>query len=140
MSTTEQVTPTAATVHPSAISSNARPDTTQKSDSNPSQNVGSEKHDEYPEQKHAGKVGYGPQYHSGPTFTDKVTGLKEVVKGKITGNQGLVRQGQERQTGELMRKKKQADMDEDPFAKQETDHKVAQDEQPSEDSRGTKKS
>ncbi|KAK0437836.1 hypothetical protein EV421DRAFT_1907038 [Armillaria borealis] len=120
MSTTEQVTPTAAGVHPSAIGSDVRPDTTQQSDSNATQRttVGNETHDEYPEQKHTGKVGYGPQYHSGPTFTDKVSGLKEVVKGKITGNQDLVQEGHERQTGELKRKEKQQDMEEDPFANQ----------------------
>ncbi|KAK0186524.1 hypothetical protein F5146DRAFT_880523, partial [Armillaria mellea] len=103
--------PTAASVHPSAIGAGVRPDTTQKNDSNDAQRttVGSQEHDEYPEQKHAGKVGYGPQYHSGPTLTDKVSGLKEVVKGKITGNQGLVQQGHERQTGELKRKEKQQD-------------------------------
>ncbi|PBK71482.1 hypothetical protein ARMSODRAFT_955256 [Armillaria solidipes] len=138
MSTTEQVTPTAASVHPSAIGSNVHPDTTQHSDSNPSQRatVGNEEHDEYPEQKHTGKVGYGPQYHSGPTFTDKVSGLKEVAKGKITGNQGLVQQGHERKTGELKRKEKREDMEEDPFANQETEHKVAQ-EQHTDDSGGT---
>ncbi|KAK0235176.1 hypothetical protein EDD85DRAFT_792058 [Armillaria nabsnona] len=128
MSTTEQVTPTAAPVHPSAIGSGARPDTTQQCDSNAAlrATVGSQEHDEYPEQKHTGKVGYGPQYHSGPTFTDKVSGLKEVVKGKITGNQGLVQQGHERKTGELKRKEKQEDIEEDPFADQETEHNVAQ--------------
>ncbi|KAK0216937.1 hypothetical protein IW262DRAFT_1394446 [Armillaria fumosa] len=135
MSTTEQVTPTAASVHPSAIGSCLRPDTTQQNDPNEAQRatVGSQEHDEYPEQKHAGKVGYGPQYHSGSTFTDKVSGLKEVVKGKVTGNKGLVQQGHERKTGELKRKEKQQDMEKDPFANPETEHNVAQ-EQHSNDS------
>ncbi|KAK0475888.1 hypothetical protein IW261DRAFT_1493481 [Armillaria novae-zelandiae] len=132
MSTTEQVTPTAASVHPSAIGSGIRPDTTQQNDANEAHRatVGSQEHHEYPEQKHAGKVGYGPQYHSGPTFSDKVSGLKEVVKGKITGNQGLVQHGHDRKTGELKRKEKLQDMEEDPFATPETEHNVAQEQHP----------
>ncbi|KAK0444246.1 uncharacterized protein EV420DRAFT_1648940 [Desarmillaria tabescens] len=139
MSTTEQVTPTDAGVHPSAIGTNVRPDTTQQSDPNPSETatIGNENHDEYPEQKHAGKVGYGPQYRPGPTFADKVTGLKEEVKGKITGNQGLVQEGHERRTGELKRKEKEADMN-DPFSNQQTEHNVVQEQHP-DDSHGAGK-
>lgn len=39
-----------------------------------------------------------------------MSGLREVAKGKITGNQGLVQQGHERKTGELKRKEKQEDV------------------------------
>jgi hypothetical protein len=42
-------------------------------------------------------------------LSDKITGLKEQIKGKITKNPRLVEQGHERKTGEL--KHKQADHD-----------------------------
>ncbi|KAI4527805.1 hypothetical protein K525DRAFT_255134 [Schizophyllum commune Loenen D] len=71
----------------------------------------------YPEQKHAGAVGYGPAYHDGPrkslttaqTTGDKLTGLKEQVKGKVTGNHELARKGVERRTGELQKREQEAD-------------------------------
>ncbi|KAL1669891.1 hypothetical protein GGF50DRAFT_94855, partial [Schizophyllum commune] len=81
----------------------------------------------YPEQKHAGAVGYGPAYHDGPVRTvyalailckslttaqttgDKLTGLKEQVKGKVTGNHDLARKGVERRTGELQKREQEAD-------------------------------
>ncbi|KAL1703463.1 hypothetical protein EV121DRAFT_260834, partial [Schizophyllum commune] len=81
----------------------------------------------YPEQKHAGAVGYGPAYHDGPVRTvhalallckslttaqttgDKLTGLKEQVKGKVTGNHELARKGVERRTGELQKREQEAD-------------------------------
>ncbi|KAF8905086.1 hypothetical protein CPB84DRAFT_1960637 [Gymnopilus junonius] len=51
-----------------------------------SQSTGSPPLESYPEQKHAGKVGYGPNYHSGATLEDKIEGLKDELKGKITHN------------------------------------------------------
>ncbi|KAG9107446.1 hypothetical protein FRC07_008630, partial [Ceratobasidium sp. 392] len=62
----------------------------------------------YPPQKHAGAVGFGPHYaevHGKDTgFAAKVTGLKEQIKGKVTHNPDLVQQGHDRQTGELKAK------------------------------------
>ena len=99
----------------------------------PTQNRQSEResaaptNESYPEQKHAGAVGYGPAYHDGPVRTvhalallckslttaqttgDKLTGLKEQVKGKVTGNHELARKGVERRTGELQKREQEAD-------------------------------
>jgi hypothetical protein len=78
--------------------------------------------DGYPEQKHAGRVGYGPEYNKGPVsfpvdtsrastdhcqdLGERVRGLKEVVKGEVTRNPDLVEQGHERETGELKQKER----------------------------------
>ncbi|KAF9465901.1 hypothetical protein BDZ94DRAFT_1296101 [Collybia nuda] len=108
-------------VHPSAVGSATTPnigsspgnhtngDTTKDPETMPGLDEG------YPEQKHAGKVGYGPNYNQGAGFTDKVVGLKEEVKGKLTKNHELVERGKDRRTGELKRKEKEND-DDDPFA------------------------
>ncbi|CAK5262246.1 unnamed protein product [Mycena citricolor] len=63
----------------------------------------------YPEQKHAGAVGYGPNYNQKPGFADKVTALKEQVVGKVTKNPELVTKGHDRWTGELKKKELDAD-------------------------------
>jgi hypothetical protein len=60
--------------------------------------------EEYPPQKHAGAVGYGPEYGEGAGLGDKFDGFKEQLKGKMTGNQDLVQHGKELQTGELKKK------------------------------------
>ncbi|KAH8834889.1 hypothetical protein DL96DRAFT_1422630, partial [Flagelloscypha sp. PMI_526] len=65
--------------------------------------------EEYPEMHHAGKVGYGPNYHHGPTTADKVTGLKEEVFGKIKRSPELVQHGKDLKSGDLARKEKEAD-------------------------------
>ncbi|KAI0646320.1 hypothetical protein C8Q79DRAFT_661102 [Trametes meyenii] len=67
----------------------------------------------YPEQRHAGAVGYGPEYGKGVSTGDKLTGYKEEVKGKILRKPDLVEHGRELRTGEL--KKKQQEEDFDPF-------------------------
>ncbi|CDO70104.1 hypothetical protein BN946_scf184806.g31 [Trametes cinnabarina] len=69
--------------------------------------------DGYPEQKHAGAVGYGPEYNKGATTGDKIEGLKEEVKGKILRKPDVVEHGRELRTGEL--KKKQQENDSNPF-------------------------
>ncbi|KAJ7621230.1 hypothetical protein FB45DRAFT_1062248 [Roridomyces roridus] len=71
----------------------------------------------YPEQKHAGKVGLGPNYHRGADLGDKMAGFKESVKGKITHNPDLAAKGHDRMTGELQRKEQEGDDKADPFAK-----------------------
>ncbi|KAF8906905.1 hypothetical protein CPB85DRAFT_1198282, partial [Mucidula mucida] len=109
--------PTATTVHPTAVGSGTRPDMTepssQSSDSGSAQ-VG-DSSSEYPKQLHAGAVGYGPNYHVGPTMTDKIAGMKEVVKGKVTKNPDLIQHGQERRTGVLHEKERESDMQSNPF-------------------------
>ncbi|KAJ4478613.1 hypothetical protein C8J55DRAFT_399473, partial [Lentinula edodes] len=64
----------------------------------------------YPEQHHAGAVGYGPNYRQGPSLTDKLSGLKEELKGKVTKNPGLVEHGKEMKTGELKRREQEDDV------------------------------
>ncbi|KAJ6598445.1 hypothetical protein DFH09DRAFT_903476 [Mycena vulgaris] len=106
-------------VHPSAVGSNTMPDATKtQPPNNESTNKESVEADHidstYPEQKHAGKVGLGPNYNQGAGFLDKVTGLKEEIKGKVTKNPELVTKGHDRFTGEL--KHKELEEDGDPFA------------------------
>ncbi|KAF8066728.1 hypothetical protein FPV67DRAFT_1496178 [Lyophyllum atratum] len=67
-------------------------------------------------QRHAGQVGYGPAYHQGPTLGDKFHGIKEEIKGKITGKPELMEKGRERKTGELARKVREEQDRQDPFA------------------------
>jgi hypothetical protein len=59
---------------------------------------------QYPEQKHAGAVGYGPNYHQGPTVGEKATGLKEELVGKMKHDQGMTQHGHELRTGILKQK------------------------------------
>ncbi|KAI0718954.1 hypothetical protein C8T65DRAFT_637544 [Cerioporus squamosus] len=72
-----------------------------------------ESNDGYPEQKHAGAVGYGPEYGKGAGTGDKITGMKEEVKGKLFHKPDLVQHGQEMRTGAL--KKRQMEEDSNPF-------------------------
>lgn len=69
----------------------------------------------FPPQRHAGAVGLGPEYAMGASVSEKLEGLKDEIKGKITGKPQLVEHGRELRTGELKRKEKaQADAH-DPF-------------------------
>ncbi|KAF8578932.1 hypothetical protein K439DRAFT_1638425 [Ramaria rubella] len=72
-----------------------------------------------PEQKHAGAVGYGPDFanKNRTTMGDKIAGLKEELVGKITKNPELVQKGHDRKTGEL--KKREHEDESDPFATEE---------------------
>ncbi|KAG6875528.1 hypothetical protein C0993_008783 [Termitomyces sp. T159_Od127] len=74
----------------------------------------------YPPQRHAGKVGYGPQYHLGPTFGEKVKGYEEELKGHLTHNHELVEHGKMMVSGELKRREREHDMKSNsPFEKPE---------------------
>ncbi|KAG8905445.1 hypothetical protein FRB99_008942 [Tulasnella sp. 403] len=58
---------------------------------------------EYPEQKHAGKVGYGPNYaetRGKVTLSEKMEGLKAEMKGKMTHNEKLMQKGHDKRTGQ----------------------------------------
>lgn len=96
--------------------------------------------DGYPVQQHAGKVGYGPNYHAGPTVGDKIEGVKDIIKGKILKKPELVEEGRLKKTGEmaerkqaeddandvsfsllLRRRRVEADFSEQPFAKEKED-------------------
>ncbi|OCH89181.1 hypothetical protein OBBRIDRAFT_836030 [Obba rivulosa] len=68
----------------------------------------------YPEQRHAGAIGYGPGYAKGAPTSDKIAGFKDVVKGKILRKPDVVQYGHELRTGEI-KKKRQAQDDTNPF-------------------------
>ncbi|TFK60934.1 hypothetical protein BDN72DRAFT_850146 [Pluteus cervinus] len=67
----------------------------------------------YPPQKHAGKVGYGPHFHEGPGFFEKMGGFKETMLGKMTHNHDKAEHGHDKMTGEL--KHKELEEDANPF-------------------------
>ncbi|KAJ7768273.1 hypothetical protein B0H16DRAFT_1519218 [Mycena metata] len=118
-------------VHPSAVGANTQPDATKtqpESDAQTNKESAEGDHldSQYPEQKHAGAVGFGPNYHQTPGFLDKVTGLKEEMKGKVTRNPDLAAKGHDRMTGELKKKELEADAAEDPFANPEEKQKEAE--------------
>ncbi|RPD65104.1 hypothetical protein L226DRAFT_556117 [Lentinus tigrinus ALCF2SS1-7] len=69
---------------------------------------------EYPEQKHAGAVGFGPEYGKGASTGDKFAGMKEEVKGKILHKPDLVEHGRELRSG-VVKKKQMEDDDSNPF-------------------------
>jgi len=119
-------------VHPSAVGSATQPDT--KTPGDQQENGDKPKEDsEYPEQKHAGMVGYGPEYNKGAGFDEKLAGVKEMIKGKLTGKSELVERGHERKTGELKHKEMEKD-DKNPFEVQ--DDKKGQGDAGSENSSG----
>ncbi|KAK7050487.1 calmodulin-like protein [Favolaschia claudopus] len=108
-------------VHPSAVGANTQPDATKtkpedESQTNKESVDADHLNSEYPEQKHAGAVGYGPNYHAKPGFLDKITGMKEQVQGKVTHNPELATKGHDRITGDLKKKELDADAKADPFA------------------------
>ncbi|KAI6121129.1 hypothetical protein F5141DRAFT_998221 [Pisolithus sp. B1] len=90
-------------VDPSAIGSNTEPErtTSDQSSSDELQDKG------FPPQRHAGAIGLGPEYAMGASTSEKLQGLKEEMKGKITGKLELVEHGRELRTGELKRKEKE---------------------------------
>ncbi|KAG8976266.1 hypothetical protein FRB93_013363 [Tulasnella sp. JGI-2019a] len=62
---------------------------------------------EYPEQKHAGKVGLGPAYaetHGAVSLSERFAGLKQEIKGKITRNPETVEKGREMKSGGAKKK------------------------------------
>ncbi|XP_006456032.1 hypothetical protein AGABI2DRAFT_121930 [Agaricus bisporus var. bisporus H97] len=71
--------------------------------------------DSYPTQRHAGKVGYGPTYHEGPTLADKVAGYKKELHGKIARKPQLVKEGHEKITGEAKRREREGSDEKQPF-------------------------
>ncbi|KAF5390996.1 hypothetical protein D9757_003981 [Collybiopsis confluens] len=100
----------------SSTASNNSPSYNQDQSSQNDTSVPPPQDQDYPEQRHAGAVGYGPQYHSGPSVGEKLTGFKEQLKGKMTKNEDLVEQGRERRAGELKRKQEQEQLENnDPF-------------------------
>ncbi|KAF7377607.1 Calmodulin-like protein [Mycena sanguinolenta] len=112
-------------VHPSAVGANTQPDATKTQPTNEPEQTNKENVEgdhldsTYPEQKHAGAVGYGPNYRQGAGLADKITGIKEQVKGKITRDPALAEKGHDRMTGELKRKELEEDAKADPFANPE---------------------
>jgi len=77
--------------------------------------------DGYPPQRHAGKVGLGPEFgvqkgEKKDGIGAKITGFKEQMKGKILRKPELVEKGHERVTGEFQQKEKEKEEKDDPFA------------------------
>ncbi|KAL1744923.1 hypothetical protein HDZ31DRAFT_63642 [Schizophyllum fasciatum] len=107
--------PAGTTAHSSAVGRGVDPTQERSADARAPETAAPPTNESYPEQKHAGAVGHGPAFHNGPTTGDKMTGLKEQIKGKVTGNHDLARQGQERRTGELQRREQEADDQDNPF-------------------------
>ncbi|KAM6494968.1 hypothetical protein JOM56_009591 [Amanita muscaria] len=61
---------------------------------------------DYPEQKHAGRVGLGPNYSTDADVSDKLKGLYEEAKGKLLHEPELVERGHARRIGEVKEKEK----------------------------------
>ncbi|GAA5992327.1 hypothetical protein JCM10908_000428 [Rhodotorula pacifica] len=59
----------------------------------------------YPEQAHAGKLGYGPSYAGNSGIADQLKGTEEKIKGKLFHKPELVQQGEERKAGILAERK-----------------------------------
>ncbi|CUA73299.1 hypothetical protein RSOLAG22IIIB_05247 [Rhizoctonia solani] len=62
---------------------------------------------------------YPPQIHAGKGLGAKVTGLKEQLKGKITGNHELEQKGKDRMAGKLAAKQQDEDDAKNPFQNKE---------------------
>lgn len=111
---TTSATATSTAPNPTPSQSNISTNGTDSSSTNgtDSTSAGAEPVDEngYPEQRHSGAVGYGPNYQQGVGFSEKIQGLKEQVKGKITKNPDLVEHGKERRTGVLKKKEEEEDV------------------------------
>ncbi|KAG8987981.1 hypothetical protein FRB90_003041 [Tulasnella sp. 427] len=76
-------------------------------------------HEDYPEQKHAGKVGYGPNFAEARgkvTMGEKIDGLKEEVKGKIKKDEHMIQEGHDKRTGELKRRQMEEENNPKAFA------------------------
>ncbi|GBE84399.1 predicted protein [Sparassis crispa] len=71
----------------------------------------------YPEQRHAGAVGYGPEYGKGAGPGDKFQGLFEEAKGKVLRKPDVAQHGRDLRTGMLKQREKEQDNAEDPFKK-----------------------
>lgn len=115
-----------STAHPCAIGTNTQPRTSNASSTEASTQPTSEPlaDSQLPPQRHAGAIGLGPLYGQGAGLGDKLGGLQEEVKGKITKNPELVEHGREQRTGILKKKEQEQDDEEDPFSNPE-DHSKA---------------
>ncbi|KAF9561989.1 hypothetical protein CPC08DRAFT_707032 [Agrocybe pediades] len=99
--------------HASGAQPTVNPSTAPKDTSNSTGPAGGDS--SYPEQKHAGRVGLGPNYRAGATLEDKIKGLKEELKGKVTHKPELVEHGRELISGEERRKKLTGEDEPNPF-------------------------
>ncbi|KZT02866.1 uncharacterized protein LAESUDRAFT_729859 [Laetiporus sulphureus 93-53] len=80
---------------------------------------------DYPEQRHAGAVGLGPEYGRGVTTEDKIVGFKEEVKGKILHKPDVAERGRMMRTGELKKKHEEEENRNNPFETVDEDQKKA---------------
>ncbi|KAI0916161.1 hypothetical protein AcW1_009990 [Taiwanofungus camphoratus] len=80
---------------------------------------------DYPEQKHAGAAGLGPEFGKGVSTGDKLDGLWEEAKGKMLRKPDAVEYGREKRTGELKRREQAQDDMNDPFKSVDEDDRRA---------------
>ncbi|KAG2035385.1 hypothetical protein BDR03DRAFT_1001061 [Suillus americanus] len=106
-----------STAHPSAVGTNTQPGTSTVPSTEAPTSESSTKDSQLPLQRHAGAVGLGPAYKQGAGFGEKLGGLQEEIKGKITKNPELVEHGRDRRTGILKKKEQEQQDEDDPFAK-----------------------
>ncbi|KAG0697471.1 hypothetical protein DFH29DRAFT_946396 [Suillus ampliporus] len=111
-----------STAHPSAVGTNTQPkrrstvSSTAKAPTQSASEPSSTNDSQLPPQRHAGAVGLGPAYNQGVGLGDKISGLQEEIKGKITKNPELVEHGREKRSGALKKKEqKEQDVKENPF-------------------------
>ncbi|KAG6376799.1 hypothetical protein JVT61DRAFT_1824 [Boletus reticuloceps] len=100
-------------VHTSAVGINAKP-MPQSTDRVFDENILADD-PSLPPQQHSGAVGLGPNYPLGPSKSDEIKGVVEVIKGKVLGKPELVEKGRKRRTGELMHKEREQDDTANPF-------------------------
>jgi len=81
---------------------------------------------EYPEQLHAGKVdGVGPEFakQQQTTFSDRLQGVKEQIKGTLKRDPELKQTGKDRMTGELKKRQREDQDKSDPFSNAKDENK-----------------
>ncbi|KAL4063785.1 hypothetical protein J3A83DRAFT_4284878 [Scleroderma citrinum] len=73
-----------------------------------------QREEEFPPQRHAGAVGIGPEFVKKISFTEKIAGIKEEIKGRILRKPELVKHGHDRRTGTLGKTAREQAGPEDP--------------------------
>ncbi|GAA6055785.1 hypothetical protein JCM3770_004800 [Rhodotorula araucariae] len=67
----------------------------------------------YPEQTHAGKLGYGPHAPTGGGIADRLKAKEEIFKGKLKHDDALLQQGYDRESGLLAERRRAYDAEQD---------------------------
>ncbi|BGP49047.1 hypothetical protein JCM10450v2_004926 [Rhodotorula kratochvilovae] len=77
------------------------------------ESLGSEPEGGYPEQTHAGKLGYGPHAPNGGGIADRLKAKEEIFKGKLKHDEALLQQGRDRESGVLAERRRAYDAEHD---------------------------